>query len=1220
MYDSAVVAMLLQFMLYILYIYTLPAIFHNIGINNIVDPLLADNTIILVMTSAATYQDVKCPHCGHRVVEAHLRPECGWTLQSWNRELKCTHENCAKPSWICLPCRSTFKTRKSRDDHGKYSSTKHAERLAEYNRELAKSVTKDEIDDDDDAFPTISDVDENSLVTNENNQTIKTMPKEKDTDDWILRYQKREAANGKEIGLPVLSLEDMKTKAGFDSKSKSPSFYWAEHKKPGSGMKFLVAQAWDKNEEDVTDGEAEFTLNICSLLLKLTAQERELFAECMLQAVNSNVPELTVFNVTRAPCSTKDFENYYLGKKGSKTSKAVIPNLPIPVPKTTSDGSHAYNRLSDVIANLLASGTPIDFFHYDANLILCKEPNNVSQTQVGRELYMQLSLNEEKDGEFVLKLHIREWCDDFDPNNTKASRNQVWAYTNTICAPSTEHRGRNTFFMAIAGKGDDHSEVQEIFRDEMEVLSSQGMTFYVGIAKRLIKAKAVKLCICVDRPERTSMFQVGDHNGTFSTAWGYAVAVDGACKDNHLPSCPLHRKLRLKRICKGADKDDCSLPVDTSRMDPTDDIQFQRSSFSLTSETSEASTDDEEREDASEVSNNCSVQPAIVPPSTHSCHCSDWKIQSITSAAPSDWPTKFDDRPGAPKAPKGREITGEPPKTVRLVTIKLTVPWLKQAIRFAHHNMKTSPPGARNRNSRYWNKKHLFAYMRSCAFTSKIMNAVYESAKNLDADPPSMPATWYPDDVLKLCHYAPMHTIFLREVRSNYDLAAKWMKSYELLATFGKQANLYLKDIQKLRCRQYFDAQPLATSTWGTGVWVSENYHFWARSQKFFALMPAIQKSNKFVGNDMYQTEKKAIMRFAMAAHACISRLMSFEREVLFLDEYIMTYMDTLYELQALLESIAKASDDKEEDDDDGDELFTSNGGKNKRKRTSTNGGDKEDEDYGEGGELICTGGKNKKKGTSTNGRSGSSKKKFKAKKPFVKSTSLGLLTAGSEAHRYFGPAHLYWEGDFAGERGIVDMKPLMSIKRSNADWQTISMRKHSQLEKINMLRNQLTPEEPSRALEGTLKVYESKERAKEVVADNMPLSGLLDNKDGCVWIAYRPKDQQSDSRSAITLLKIAFNDKEGELVGGMCWCAPIYIKEDDAPRFGSRIQIDLISEQYVLMLPRLVDDESYNQSNSETWKYQNSYYAIGNRWTERVDSGAFIPAELNIDVFNEWL
>ena len=105
--------------------------------------------------------------------------------------------------------------------------------------------------------------------------------------------------------------------------------------------------------------------------------------------------------------------------------------------------------------------------------------------------------------------------------------------------------------MSLSCKGEDHSEIEIEFQKELDALSNEGKMFYHGGLKRIIKVKMGKLLLCVDRPERTSILQVLDHNGTFSTFWGHSCKVDGYCKENHLPSCKECWKHRLHRIIAG---------------------------------------------------------------------------------------------------------------------------------------------------------------------------------------------------------------------------------------------------------------------------------------------------------------------------------------------------------------------------------------------------------------------------------------------------------------------------------------------------------------------------------------------------------------------------------------------------------------------------------------------------------------------------------------------
>jgi hypothetical protein len=105
---------------------------------------------------------------------------------------------------------------------------------------------------------------------------------------------------------------------------------------------------------------------------------------------------------------------------------------------------------------------------------------------------------------------------------------------------------RNTCIAVIGSKGDDHDPVENIITEQLQILSSgQGVSFYHGGLNKVILVKAGVLSTCVDRPERTKLFGIGDHNGTYSTCWGYATVVDVHGKSNSLPSC---RKCRAERV------------------------------------------------------------------------------------------------------------------------------------------------------------------------------------------------------------------------------------------------------------------------------------------------------------------------------------------------------------------------------------------------------------------------------------------------------------------------------------------------------------------------------------------------------------------------------------------------------------------------------------------------------------------------------------------------
>lgn len=1027
--------------------------------------------------------------------------------------------------------------------------------------------------------------------------------------DWL------QALGDDAISGKVTSLAELKDSCGFDAQSNSPEFYLFEATHPGEGAMFLTAKAFSLRPDDISADEARFSLHMAKFLGNLTKSEQGMLAECMFHAANSKDPALSIFKNTRVPTSVQDFRDFYLEGRN-----AILPNLPHAVVQSSDDGSHAYVRLTDVIANMLAAATPVEQFHFEASLQLegrgyaayqaydgpsGTDRPTISSTNAAYDLYVELSKTREEQvigrtPTFVLKLWFKEWSDDFDPNSTKASRNQVWIKTKTVCPPATEGRGRNTFVMAISDKGEDHEGIEEIFADELQHLSKNGSTFYHGGLRGLIHVKVGKLTTCVDRPERTSMFQVGDHNGSFSLFWCHAAKVDGACKENHLPSCPFCRTKCVRKQLGLTIGDQLSEGVHDAYADGADTNMSSSVDDEVCSNGMSATTGTNSDCDgvSSVSSNDAAITSPVAVSAVGECLqsiCSGWDVldPSFTSATPTSFPTMIDRRAGAPLAPKGREITEESNATRRLPSIYLTVEWLKTAVVCAHHQIKTNPPGT-NVRKRYWTKGNLVAFLRTCGISKKLQDEIYKSAKRDDATPP-LPATWSHSAALQKCHYAAMHMLFLGHVKSNYDMCAKLLSGYEILATVGKQANTYLLAIQNLRCRRYFHAQPLSTSSWGTGVWVSENYLFWGRAQKFFYVLPSIIES-KHKGKPLFEKDTRMLQRFAMAAGACLCRLMTEKRVVDDMEVVIKIYLDTMVEMDRWIEEI---------------------------KKTVTPAAGGADEDHNNTEQAGPT--KNKKSANFRN----------RAKKPnFVKGNSLGLLAA-ADAHKYFGPAILHWEGDFAGEKKIQEVKPRLGIKRGNADWAKIVLTKMYQSESLDILLDNLKISGPGggsdtstkvcRGMEGVIKVYKSRGEVDDALSSSpAPLSGL-EGTDGSVWIAYRHSTSTTtdgdapqegcphgvvQSRSTVKLLRICFDDEKGESVANSCWFAPIYT-DGDVRWYSSTSEMDVFARQYVLLLPRM---------HPSSGEFQNNYHVMGHKWTERVSSGAFCQTELNQEVFGDWL
>ena len=215
-------------------------------------------------------------------------------------------------------------------------------------------------------------------------------------------------------GLILTSLNEVKDQ-GFDPDSNAPAFYWSEHKLSGSGVRNLTAKAFSLHTEQVSNAQAWFSLAISNLLIQLTESQRELFAQCMLHAGNSKHLHLSIFDHTHVPTSEDNFQKKFLS-----VPNPIVPNLPHLIPKTTTDGTHSFVGLTDLLANELAKATTFDKFYFESNVqFLPKDVTTLSTTPSAYKLY--LDLKEDDQDQYVLYLWYKELRDDFAPNNTKAS-------------------------------------------------------------------------------------------------------------------------------------------------------------------------------------------------------------------------------------------------------------------------------------------------------------------------------------------------------------------------------------------------------------------------------------------------------------------------------------------------------------------------------------------------------------------------------------------------------------------------------------------------------------------------------------------------------------------------------------------------------------------------------------------------------------------------------
>ena len=707
-----------------------------------------------------------------------------------------------------------------------------------------------------------------------------------------------------------------------------------------------------------------------------------------------------------------------------------------------------------------------------------------------------------------------------------------------------------------------------------------------GASSSFIKVKVGVITTCVDRPERTSLFQVGDHNGTFTLCWGIAGKVDPKRKENCLPSCAFCRHKRALDFTGftihdpglgGRKRDSPSSGSASSSPKPN---RQRLNDASQNAPTGPAPPPQTPRNDDAS-----SPPPPSPEPYCKLGLCSSWNITdpNMTFHIPKDYPTRFD--PNGPQPPSGRPIS---PTIVSLPMIKLSLDWLTQAAQFSHHNAKTKHPSANSSRSKYWNKGQFLAFARTCGFTGPLCEAIHNAA--LDDKPCPIPIYWRRSRALQKCHYAAMHMIFLGQVKANFEIISKWLSCYELLTKFGRQANEVLEFVRRMRMTR-FAAYPLSKSTTGTGAYVSENYLFLQRVLKFLFTLPGIHQCNKKDSSE-FQRESKILQRFVMASCACISSIMTKERGSERIRKLVPIYLDCMAEMDDLLLVVRRRTGKSNPSSLDIDALTEieqfeatamvehSNRDENKTNKKARKSAGKKDTAY------------------------------------VVRSNSLGMLHV-ADAHDFFGPAILTWEGDDGGEKGVQTVKQNHTTRRCNVRWEKLTMQTIYTNNTLEWLHDRITSNEETirfhrakRYADGLFRVFKSVEDCQHHLENVLPI-GAVEIK-GSLFMLHRSK---GDSRSAISLLQLKPNDNEGSWFH-YCWFTPVTcVPTRDVITFENNVDLLGAVRRTVMLLPLF----SGNNSTKHNVERRPLYYIVGDDWSERVKGNAFTSFHLPKELFDDW-
>ena len=165
---------------------------------------------------------------------------------------------------------------------------------------------------------------------------------------------------------------------------------------------------------------------------------------------------------------------------------------------------------------------------------------------------------------------------------------------------------------------------------------------------------------------------------------------------------------------------------------------------------------------------------------------------------------------------------------------------------------------------------------------------------------------------------------------------------------------------------------------------------------------------------------------------------------------------------------------------------------------------------------------------------------------------------------------------------------------------------------------------ELSSSLAGTIKTHSSKEALVQEIEQCKPLTGICDSCDN-IWMAFRPNDGSSNSRSKISMLKLVFDDKNGKTISGICWFSPVNLPTG-RNCIPETIQFD--------SMQMLLDDKTLSSKagvkscvviplmhqGRNTQTFSNSCCALASDWKERLSDGTFSHPTLNHRLHIEWM
>ena len=563
--------------------------------------------------------------------------------------------------------------------------------------------------------------------------------------------------------------------------SISSNFLKNEINNTFSGLRIMINNAFSGTSSSTNPEcsleEINFHLHGLKFTMSMSQKQRFYFTyhnSLLLSAlkVNNSLSD-DAFKCSRPPLDIYDINMFYYSRKTS-----IYKN--IPHPQVFCLHNHACVSIKDIIIHMFAFGLEIDGMILNTSLSTNNSPligpqKDVLACKQSMEIREKVRsrLRSHRQSISPLIVYITLWSDDFEPNNVIKHKRKSWLKTITIAPPEHSKVSHHyNYIIAIGSSKHNHEPIHAHFCDELKDLQKINY-IYSSIYKKNIPIVVETMAICADRPERSSMNKMLNHNGSSSARWKYSCIIN---EPERLKSCNKCINIRARKVyscLKG-------LPNSINNI----------------------------------LCNDC-------------CNW-NFKNKLMKTTPPEKYPTKKNK--DSPPAPKHRGIATT--SNFKIGSIELTYKSLKEASIFTIYNVYTKKW---NKGTAYaylkcvginnsFSKKNIVKYAFNCRNDENL--CLQDCLNGFE-----LPSFWNGPHLLHQCVDAPMHLLFLGIVKSLMTITTNWLTNLPSpkYKKFGDKVNPLLKKISKLNISWIRINAFNSPREYTLGGWISSHYSAFCR-------------------------------------------------------------------------------------------------------------------------------------------------------------------------------------------------------------------------------------------------------------------------------------------------------------------------------------------------------------------------------------------------------